>query len=210
MDRNSPEYYVEPSADASLAATRELIAHIHALPWPVGTPEPLVRPILTPRFAISCTGALLHGLGRLAAEDPALAIQTHISENESEIVLTKKLFPPGSLPKPPPLPNGTEKGKTAKVKESTYAEVYDAFGLLRRNTILAHGVHLEEEEVALIKARNAGISHCPTSNFNLRSGSAQIGMLLDHGIKVAPFASLLILSASSRTRLAHHIRTRSG
>ncbi|PIL24226.1 hypothetical protein GSI_13979 [Ganoderma sinense ZZ0214-1] len=192
MNRNSPEYYVEPSAEASLTATRELIAHIRALPPPPDAPasEPLVRPILTPRFAISCTGALLDGLGRLAAEDPALAIQTHISENESEIVLTKKLFPPGSLPSPPPLPNRKEKTQTARPKPKgtdpgvTYAGVYDAFGLLRRNTILAHGVHLEEEEVALIKARGAGISHCPTSNFNLRSGSARIGMLLDHGIKV--------------------------
>ncbi|KAI1794607.1 Metallo-dependent hydrolase [Ganoderma leucocontextum] len=184
MDRNSPDYYVEPSADTSLAATRELIAHIRTLPPPTGAAEPLVRPILTPRFAISCTGALLDGLGKLAAEDPALAIQTHISENESEIVLTKKLFPLGSLPEPPPLPNGTEKAKVKGSEESTYAGVYDAFGLLRKNTILAHGVHLEEEEVALIKARNAGISHCPTSNFNLRSGSARIGMLLDHGIKV--------------------------
>ena len=195
MDRNSPDYYVEPSAEASLAATRELIAHIRTLPPPAGAREPLVRPILTPRFAISCTGALLDGLGRLAAEDPALTIQTHISENESEIVLTKKLFPPGSLPTPRPLPNGTESGKAqaakSRVKDPgvTYAGVYDAFGLLRRNTILAHGVHLEEEEVALIKARGAGISHCPTSNFNLRSGCARVGMLLDRGIKVRPLPS---------------------
>ncbi|TBU65562.1 Metallo-dependent hydrolase [Dichomitus squalens] len=192
MDRNSPEYYVEPSADASLAATRALIAHIQALPPPTGSgtaAEPLVRPILTPRFAISCTGELLDGLGKLAAEDAGLRIQTHISENAAEIVFTKQLFPPGSLPAPPPLPDAaTTKagGKVAngKARETTYAGVYDAYGLLRHNTVLAHAVHLEEEEIAIIQARRAGISHCPTSNFNLRSGCARIGMLLDRGLKV--------------------------
>jgi len=29
-----------------------------------------------------------------------------------------------------------------------------------------------------------GVSHCPTSNFNLRSGFAKVGMLLDRGVKV--------------------------
>ncbi|KAI8989696.1 guanine deaminase [Trametes punicea] len=183
MDRNSPEYYVEPSASASLDATRALIAHIRSLPAPHdGRGEPLVRPILTPRFAISCSHELLAGLGELAAADPGLHIQTHISENAGEIALTKTLFPPASLPDPPaPLPRGAPNG----VGGGTYAGVYDAFGLLRQNTVLAHAVHLEDEEVEIIKARGAGISHCPTSNFNLRSGCARVGMLLDRGIKVS-------------------------
>ena len=65
--------------------------------------------------------------------------------------------------------------------------MYDAFGLLRENTILAHAVHLEEEEVEIIKARRAGVSHCPTSNFNLRSGVARVGEWLDRGLKVRTF-----------------------
>ncbi|KAL1944705.1 hypothetical protein VTO73DRAFT_3135 [Trametes versicolor] len=185
MDRNSPDYYVEPSADASIAATHALIKHIRALPPPPGGAEPLMRPILTPRFAISCSHELLGKLGTLAQADPGLHIQTHISENAGEIAFTRELFPPDSLPAPPrPLPavNGAGAKKSGG---GTYAGVYDAFGLLRENTVLAHAVHLDEEEVAIIKARGAGISHCPTSNFNLRSGCARVGMLLDHGIKVS-------------------------
>ncbi|KAH8106805.1 Metallo-dependent hydrolase [Cristinia sonorae] len=172
MDRNSPEYYVEPSAKESLLRTEELITYIRSLPSGshATTPNALVQPVLTPRFAISCTSDLLTSLGELAASDPSLTIQTHISENASEIAFTKSLFPPTSLP-----------GQTS---ETTYAGVYDAFGLLRSNTILAHAVHLEDSEVELIKERNAGISHCPTSNFNLRSGWAKVGVLLDKGIKV--------------------------
>ncbi|KAL6305304.1 Metallo-dependent hydrolase [Sparassis latifolia] len=181
MDYNCPDYYIEPSPEASIAATEELIAHIRALPS-LGTSahphsgETLVHPVLTPRFALSCTRALLSSLGALAAADRSLAIQTHVSENESEVVLTKSLFPPETLPSPPMPATVSAAG--------TYTGVYDAFGLLRDNTILAHAVHLEPMEVALIKARNAGISHCPTSNLNLRSGCAKVGMLLDEGIKV--------------------------
>ncbi|KAI0819528.1 guanine deaminase [Trametes gibbosa] len=186
MDRNSPDYYVEPSADASVAATRALIAYIRSLPLPAGCADPLVRPILTPRFAISCTHELLGKLGKLSAEDAGLHIQTHISENAGEIAFTRELFPPDSLPAPPtPLPARSGANGTAGRGAGTYAGVYDAFGLLRRNTVLAHAVHLEEEEVEIIKARGAGISHCPTSNFNLRSGCARVGMLLDRGIKVS-------------------------
>jgi len=62
--------------------------------------------------------------------------------------------------------------------------VYDHYHLLRDNTILAHAVHLEEEELKLVKEKESGISHCPTSNFNLTSGMAKVGVLLDRKIKV--------------------------
>ncbi|CAL1705159.1 unnamed protein product [Somion occarium] len=155
----------------SLVATRDLITYIRS--FSSSEDDTLVHPILTPRFAISCTPELLNSLGQMADEDKNLAIQTHLSENEAEIVFTKSLFPPDVLP-----------GGCKTHRKTTYAGVYDAFGLLRENTILAHAVHLEDEEVELIKTRRAGISHCPTSNFNLRSGCAKVGMLLDKGIKV--------------------------
>lgn len=171
MDRNCPDYYIEPSHEESLAATEALIEFIRSLPPPMDffetatspfTLDHTVQPILTPRFAISTSPELLTALGNLAKSDPTLHIQTHISENLNEVAFTKELFP----------------------NSKTYAGVYDDFGLLRNNTILAHAVHLEDAEMELIKDRNAGISHCPTSNFNLSSGVAKVGEYLDRGIKV--------------------------
>ncbi|KAF9265595.1 guanine deaminase [Marasmius fiardii PR-910] len=161
MDRNSPSYYKEESPETSLNDTKSLITHINSLD-PGSSGIPLVRPIITPRFAISCSNLLLTQLGNLVSSDPSLHIQTHISENKSEVTFTKRLFP----------------------ECKSYADVYDSFKLLRRNTILAHAIHLEAEEVDLIKERDAGISHCPTSNFHLNSGIAPIGEYLDKGIKV--------------------------
>lgn len=167
MDRNSSDDYVEPTASDSINATRALISHIRALPQPR-----LVEPVLTPRFAISCSDHLLSALGDMARTDPSLPIQTHISENRNEVRNTLKLFPTAT----------------------SYADVYDKYGLLGPRTVLAHAVHLEEDEVALVKKRNAGVSHCPTSNFNLRSGVCPVGKFIDRGIKVIHFSVRLLIT----------------
>ena len=161
MDRESSVTYVEPSPEVSVKNTKKFIDYTRSLST-LPTSSPLVTPIITPRFAISCTDALLKTLGELASSDPTLPIQTHISENRFEIAKTLELFPSA--------PN--------------YAGVYDMFGLLRNNTILAHACHFSEEEIELVRCRGAGISHCPTSNFNIRSGIAPVGLYLDRGIKV--------------------------
>ncbi|KAK0701703.1 hypothetical protein B0T26DRAFT_877014 [Lasiosphaeria miniovina] len=162
MDQLSPAYYRDESPEAALAATRASIAHISAI-----DPElALVRPVLTPRFAPSCSAPLMRGLGALAAEMPHLPIQTHISENTNEIALVRELFPPAS---------------TGALDDS-YAAVYDAFGLLTDRTILAHGVHLSEAEADLIAARRAKVSHCPCSNSAITSGAARVRWLLDKHI----------------------------
>lgn len=180
MDRKEecPSDYVEET-QASLDDTSALISHIRTLPpvsshASIGTaPEPLVQPILTPRFAISCTSNVLYGIRDLADKydvgRPRMRIQTHISENPKEIEHTLELYPDAK----------------------SYADVYDSHGLLRDTTILAHAVHLTDEEIDLIKKRNAGISHCPTSNFNLSSGVAPIGRYLDEGMKVRFIDGLL-------------------
>lgn len=161
MDRHCPPYYIESSPNSSISNTQAFISYVRSLP-PGPSNEPLIYPVLTPRFAISCSNELLSSLKSLAHSDTQLHIQTHIAENLKEVQFTKELYP----------------------DVEHYAGVYDSYGLLRTNTILAHAVWLEEKEIDLVKQRKAGISHCPTSNFNLRSGVAPIGKYLDRGLKV--------------------------
>lgn len=164
MNRESPDYYCEPSVEKSVADTKDFISYTRTPKFKSNSSftEPLVQPILTPRFAISCTTELLKGLGDLAKGDPTLRIQTHVSENKNEIAYVRELFR----------------------EAPSYIAVYDTNGLLTERTILAHAVHLEDSEIELISQRNAGISHCPTSNYNLTSGVAPIGKYLDRSIKV--------------------------
>ncbi|KAK8238437.1 hypothetical protein HDK90DRAFT_225650 [Phyllosticta capitalensis] len=153
----SPPTYRDASAADSVSSTVAVINHIRQLD-PHGT---LVAPIITPRFAPSCTSHALSLLGALQREHDLLA-QTHISENPSEVALVKAMFP------------------SAK----SYADVYDAAGLLNSKTILAHAIHLTADETALVRARGAKISHCPASNSALTSGVAPVRALLDEGIDV--------------------------
>ena len=90
-----------------------------------------------------------------------MIIQTHISEQKGEVEEVKKKF-------------GMD-----------YAYVYDMAGVLYEKTILAHGVHLKEEELDLIAKRGAKIAHCPSANFFLHSGTMNLQKAIDHGIDVS-------------------------
>lgn len=150
----SPEYYRDESTEASIQDSKASIDYIRSID-PNGD---IVKPIITPRFAPSCTPDCLTAMGNLAKATDT-HIQTHISENKGEIALVQHLFP------------------TAK----NYADVYDTHGLLTPKTILAHAVHLTASERTTILARNCKISHCPASNTAITSGCAPIRDLLDEG-----------------------------
>ncbi|KAG0635215.1 hypothetical protein HOY80DRAFT_465646 [Tuber brumale] len=154
-----PEWYRDKSPKSAADDTAACVAYCKE-----ADKSGRVRGIITPRFAPSCSRDALRGLGRLLAdgEKEGLLCQTHISENKREVALVKGLFP----------------------ECSSYAEVYDTYNLLTPRTVLAHAVHLTEEEVELVKSRGSGISHCPTSNMALGSGNMWVRRLLDEGVKV--------------------------
>lgn len=153
MDRNSPDYLTEHSAEESLENTKAWLREI---------PKTYrhCRPILTPRFTPTCSDRLLEGLGRLMAEE-GLPLQSHLSENKAEIAWVKELCP----------------------DTKNYGESYDRYGLLG-NTVMAHCVHTEEDELGLLMQRGTTIVHCPQSNTNLQSGVAPIKHFLNKGAKV--------------------------
>ena len=154
----TPEYYRDESADDALAKTRQCIDYISSELDPNGE---LIVPIITPRFAPSCSRKCLDELGKLH-KSTGLLCQTHIAENKGELALVRELFP----------------------ECQTYANVYDTAGLLSEKMVLAHAIHLTEEDKNLISSRGAKISHCPVSNTALASGNARIRELLDIGLDI--------------------------
>lgn len=157
MDSMAPAFYRDESAASALSDTRATISHIAS----IDPSHSLVTPIITPRFAPSCSSELMHGLGALQKETN-LPVQTHLSENQNEVQLVAEMFP----------------------GHASYTHVYDDHGLLGPKTILAHAVHLSEQEVDLIKKREGKISHCPASNSAITSGTAKVRMLLNKGIEI--------------------------
>lgn len=142
--------------------------------------------VVTPRFAISCTSALLSLCGEVSRAHKTL-LQTHISENLAEIEATLKLFP----------------------QAKSYSDVYDSHGCLHDKTLLGHGIHLSEPERALIKQRDSVVVHCPVSNNFLGSGIMPYsrwqteGLRLGLGTDVAAGYSLSMLhEAKQMTEMA--------
>ncbi len=57
-------------------------------------------------------------------------------------------------------------------------------GVLSERTVLAHCVHLSEDERALMQQTGTKIAHCPTSNMKLADGAAPVVEYISRGIKV--------------------------
>lgn len=62
--------------------------------------------------------------------------------------------------------------------------LYD-LGFFDLPSIAAHCVHLNDEDIDLLKEKNVQIAHCPASNLKLASGIAPIPKLVKNGINVA-------------------------
>ena len=154
MNRNCPDTLSE-DVDAYIAGQEQLIAEF-------SDNNALVRPIITPRFVPSCTPQLLKACGELANKYQ-LPVQSHLSENTSEIAWVAELE-----------------------KESTsYGDAYNRYGLFGQTpTIMAHCVWTDGSELELMKKNKVMVAHCPTSNFNLSSGLAPIRTFLDEGLPI--------------------------
>ncbi|XP_016147121.1 guanine deaminase isoform X2 [Sinocyclocheilus grahami] len=122
---------------------------------------PNVKPVVTPRFAPSCSSSLLSELGEIANNNK-LHVQSHISENKEEVELVKTLFP------------GCK----------SYTDVYLKHNLLTDRTVMAHGCHLTDEELEIFRETGSAVSHCPNSNISICSGMLNVRNVLNHNVKL--------------------------
>lgn len=154
MDRNtSPE--LTEDTERSIEETEEIILQYK-------DKSPLVKPIVTPRFIPSCTEKLMEGLGELAVKYD-IPIQSHLSENVSEVEWVKELHP----------------------DSSNYSSVYDLYNLFgQTKTIMAHCIYNTEEEIELMAKNQVYAAHCPYSNYNLSSGIMPVRKYLDKNIPI--------------------------
>ncbi|MDY0220765.1 MAG: amidohydrolase family protein [Desulfobacterium sp.] len=153
MDTNAPDCIIETTREA-LRGTAYLLEKYKD--------EPLVKPIITPRFAPTSTPELLQGLGDLALKYD-LPVQSHLSENMDEVRWVQDLF------------------KHAE----NYSDVYfknNLFG--QTKTVMAHAIYLDDDEKAMVKRMNLMLAHCPDSNINVRSGIMPVRRYLDLGINI--------------------------
>ena len=171
MNRNAPEFLLDASAQESLDQTVAFAEHVLER-----VKSPLITPIVTPRFAPACTEDLLRGLALIAKQfrDFHSIIQPHILsslcssssvvQRMSSSLLFSLSFEPNrkNIPIQSHLSENTDEVNWIKevlFPGKKYTQVYEDHGLLTDKTIMAHCVHLDDEEVALLK-----YSHFITSN----------------------------------------------
>ena len=157
MDWNAPPGLTEESASRSAADTRFFIEEA------IRRGYQRTRPVITPRFAVSCTDELMKELGKIRKEFD-LPVQSHLSENPGEIDLVRQLVPEAHF----------------------YGDAYDRFGLFggEGNTVMAHCIYSGPEETERIKSNGVWVAHCPSSNMNLSSGIAPVRRYLEKGIRI--------------------------
>lgn len=117
---------------------------------------------VTPRFAPACTERQLELAGRLLRQHEGVYLHTHLSEDEKEAELVRRLFPAAR----------------------NYLDVYGRHGLLTGRSVFAHCIHLGEEEFSGLARAGAAIAFCPTSNLFLGSGLFDLATAQRHGVAV--------------------------
>jgi len=151
MDRHAPDFLCD-TPDTSYKDSKALIEKWHG--------RGRQHYAVTLRFAITSSEEQLQKAGQLLQEYPGVFMQTHLSENHSEVGFVRELFP----------------------ASQDYLDVYDQHGLLSDRSVFAHGIHLCEREHARLRDTQSSISFCPTSNLFLGSGLLDLATLMKEKI----------------------------
>ena len=118
---------------------------------------------LSPSGPQRSSRALLEGVAGLSRRY-GLPVLTHVYETRAQAAKARELY--------------GERG-------GSMIRWLDEVGLLGPALTIAHGVWLQDEEVALLAAAGAGLAHNPVSNMKLKSGVAPMRRVIDAGVNVA-------------------------
>lgn len=120
-----------------------------------------IRYGFAPRFILSCTDELLRQTSEMQTDFKGSIYHTHASENKHEVEEIRKRYRQNNI------------------------EHFDSIGVLNDHTVLAHCIHVNDNEIISMKKNNVHVSHCPSSNLKLGSGIAKIPAYIKEGISVS-------------------------
>ena len=152
MDRDAPPELLD-SAESSAADSRALMEKWHG--------RGRLEYAVTPRFAPTSSEAQLAAAGKLLAENPAVRLHTHLSENRGELARVAELFP----------------------ADGDYLAVYERFGLVGPRSLFAHAIHLSDGEWKRLSVAGSAVAFCPCSNLFLGSGLFDVSAARRAGVR---------------------------
>jgi cytosine/adenosine deaminase-related metal-dependent hydrolase len=119
----------------------------------------MTRVVLAPCSPFSVTPDLMRATAELAREK-GVRLHTHLAETKDEEAFCLETY--GRRP----------------------VELAEDLGWAGDDVWFAHGVFVDDEEVARMAASGTGVAHCPTSNMRLASGIAPVARYLAAGVPV--------------------------
>ncbi|MFD0711196.1 amidohydrolase family protein [Paenibacillus sp. GCM10027626] len=119
-----------------------------------------IRTMMSPHAPYTCPPDYIARIIE-AAHELQVPLHTHMSESAAEVEQNVKDY--GCRP----------------------VEHLDKLGFFSRPSLVAHGVHLTDDEIALLAEKGVAVSHNPASNLKLASGVARVPELLKAGVTVS-------------------------
>lgn len=144
---------LEVTPDAAYARSRELMDRWHG--------HGRLRYAVTPRFSVSATRPMLDACRTLLTETPDALFTSHVNESLGEIAFVEQLFPDAR----------------------DYVATYEDAGLLTDRSVLAHNVHVSDDELHRLAHAHTAVAHCPSSNAFLSSGIFPMARHVEHGVR---------------------------
>lgn len=146
QDRNLPDYLKDESAEESASIAESLLKKWHNRGRQIYA--------IIPRFAPTSTEQQLTFAGEIYQRhlDEGVVMHTHLNESVGEVAWVNQLFP----------------------QFDNYTDVYKAFGLIDRKSVLAHSCLMREEEWNTLHMAQCGCAHCPSSNLFLGDGEFKV------------------------------------
>jgi 5-methylthioadenosine/S-adenosylhomocysteine deaminase len=121
--------------------------------------DPLIVPAIAPHAIYTVPDEVLKSCRQIANRyKKPLVIHLSETKHENEEALAKR-------------------GKTPTA-------ALESLDVLNGWTVAAHGIWLDDADMKILKARNTGLAHCPSSNMMLASGVAPVVKMLALGIPV--------------------------
>ena len=123
------------------------------------SPNSRIKKALYCHAIYTCSQKLVEGFSDLAQKYDVY-LQIHVSETQKEVDDCLQKY--GCRP----------------------VELLYKWGVMGPKTLFAHAVHLNDEEIELVKKTGTVLAHCPTSNLKLGSGQMNLQRYLDAGVKL--------------------------
>jgi 8-oxoguanine deaminase len=149
-----PPDTVVQDADTILAASEHLIGQYHD-----PSPFSMTRLALAPCSPFSVSEELMEQTAALARKH-GVKLHTHLAETLDEERYCLEQY--GCRP----------------------LGLMERLGWLGEDVWFAHGIHFNDEELALLQRTGTGVAHCPSSNMRLGSGIARVPEMLSMDVPV--------------------------